>query len=58
MAKAFRSWRFKGEPDSDHGGKEILEKLKQSKDTWSSDRGTLNAIPEVKTYNMCERRFN
>jgi hypothetical protein len=32
-----RNGEFKGEPDSDHGGKEFLENLKQSKDAWSSD---------------------
>ncbi len=53
-----RNGGFKGEPDSDHGGKEILNKLKQSKDAWSSDGKTLNVIPEVKTYRMCEKRFN
>ncbi len=53
-----RNGEFKGEPDSDRGGKAILEKLKQSKDTWSSDGKYLQAIPEVKTYNMCEKRFN
>lgn len=53
-----RNGGFKGEPDSDHGGKEMLEKLKQSKDAWSSDGKYLQAIPDVKTYNMCEKRFN
>lgn len=53
-----RNAGFKGEPDSDHGGREILEKLKQSKDAWSSDGKYLQAIPEVQTYRMCDKRFN
>jgi len=46
-----------GEPDDDHGGKKFLQELKASKDTWSSDGSHLEAIPEVKTYNMCEKKF-
>jgi hypothetical protein len=53
-----RNGGFKGEPDGDHGGKEILEKLKQAKDAWSGDGKTLAVIPHVETYSMCERRFN
>jgi hypothetical protein len=53
-----RNGEFKDAPDSDHGGKDILEKLKQSTDAWSSDGKYLQAIPEVKTYNMCDKRFN
>lgn len=53
-----RNAGFKGEPDSNRGGKDMLEKLKQSKDAWSSDGKYLQAIPEVKTYSMCEKRFN
>ena len=53
-----RNGGFKDEPDSEHGGKEILEKLKESKDAWSSDGKYLQAIPEVKTYSMCDKRFN
>jgi hypothetical protein len=52
-----RNAGFKDEPDSDHGGIKFLEELKASKDAWSSDGRELQAIPEVKTYNMCEKRF-
>lgn len=53
-----RNGGFKGAPDSDHGGIEILKKLKNSKDAWSSDGKELQAVPMVQTYNMCEKRFN
>jgi hypothetical protein len=52
-----RNAGFKDKPDSDHGGVKFLEELKASKDAWSSDGRELQAIPEVKTYNMCEKRF-
>jgi|GEM_PF-2822402 len=53
-----RNGGFKGEPDSDHGGIEMLKKLKASKDTWSSDGNQLQAQPVVETYKMCEKRFD
>lgn len=53
-----RNAGFKGEPDSDHGGRAILEKLKDSKDAWSSDGKVLQVVPHVETYSMCEKRFN
>lgn len=53
-----REGELKGEPDSDHGGKDFLERLRQSKDAWSSDGKYLQAIPEVQTYRMCDKRFN
>jgi hypothetical protein len=53
-----RNGGFKSEPDSDHGGVEILKKLKNSRDAWSSDGKVLQAIPEVKTYRMCDKKFN
>lgn len=53
-----RNAGFKGEPDSDHGGLEILKKLKESKDAWSSDGKQLQAVPVVVTYNMCDKKFN
>lgn len=52
-----RNAGFKGAPDDDHGGIKFLKELKASKDAWSSDGSSLQAIPEVKTYNMCEKRF-
>jgi len=52
-----RNAGFKGEPDSDHGNIKFLKQLKASRDAWSSDGSELQAIPEVKTYNMCEKRF-
>lgn len=45
-------------PDGDHGGREILEKLKKSKDAWSSDGKYLQVIPEVRTYRVCDKQFN
>ena len=54
-----RNGGFKGDPpDSAHGGREILNKLKNSPDAWSSDGKELQAVPMVKTYSMCEKRFN
>ncbi|MGB5053463.1 MAG: hypothetical protein WBO24_03595 [Nitrospirales bacterium] len=53
-----RNGGLKNEPDSNHGGKEILMRLKESKDAWRDDGKYLQAIPEVKTYSMCEKRFN
>lgn len=53
-----RNGGFKGQPDSDHGGIEMLEKLKASKDAWSSDGKQLQAVPMVQTYSMCDKRFN
>jgi hypothetical protein len=53
-----RNGGFNGEPGSDYGGREILEKLKKSKDAWSSDGKYLQAIPEVQTYKICDKRFN
>jgi hypothetical protein len=53
-----RNGDFKGEPDSDHGGRNILEKLKASKDAWSPDGKELLGVPMVQTYDMCEKRFN
>jgi hypothetical protein len=53
-----RNGEFNGEPDSDHGGRAILEKLKASKEAWSSDGEELQAVPMVQTYDMCEKRFN
>jgi hypothetical protein len=49
---------FKGEPSGDLGGKVILEKLRSSNDAWSSDGRQLQAIPQLITYNRCEKRFN
>jgi hypothetical protein len=46
-----------GEPDSEHGGEKFLQELKASKHAWSSDGSHLDAIPEVKTYNMCEKKL-
>ena len=50
-----REGEFKGEPDSDHGGKTMIEKLKASKDAWESDGKTLRVIPEVRTYRVCDQ---
>lgn len=50
-----RESEFKGEPDSDHGGKAMIEKLKASKDAWESDGKTLRVIPEVRTYRICDQ---
>ena len=50
-----RESEFKGEPDSDHGGKAMIEKLKGSKDAWESDGRTLRVIPEVRTYRICDQ---
>jgi hypothetical protein len=49
---------FKGEPSGDLGGKAILEKLRKSNDAWSSDGKQLQAIPQLMTYHMCEKRVN
>lgn len=53
-----RNSNFKGEPDSDHGGKKILDNLKNSADAWTSDGKHLNPVPHVETYSMCDKRFN
>jgi hypothetical protein len=53
-----RNGGFKGEPDSEHGGVKFLKELKASKDAWSTDGSLLQAIPELKTYEMCEKRFD
>ena len=53
-----RNAGFKGEPDSDHGGVEMLKNLKNSSGAWSSDGKQLQAVPMVQTYNMCEKKFN
>jgi hypothetical protein len=54
-----RDGGFQGAPDSDHGGLEILKKLKNSSEAWESDGKHLKApVPMVQTYNMCDKRFN
>jgi hypothetical protein len=53
-----RNGGFKGEPDSEHGGLEILKQLKSSKEAWSSDGKQLQAVPMVQTYSMCDKKFN
>ena len=53
-----RNSAFKGEPDSDHGGVDMLKKLKDSPDAWTSDGKHLQPVPHVETYRMCDKRFD
>lgn len=52
-----RNGGFKDAP-SDYGGRKILELLKESKDAWSSDGKYLQAIPQVETYRICDKKFD
>jgi hypothetical protein len=52
-----RKGKTKGVPSSDLGGENMLVQLKNS-DTWVNDNTTIEAIPHVDTYNMCEERPN
>lgn len=42
-------------PNSDYGGKEMLQRLKASSNAW--DGKYLKAVPIVKTYSMCDKKF-
>ncbi|HUE05185.1 MAG TPA: PD-(D/E)XK nuclease family protein [Bryobacteraceae bacterium] len=53
-----RTGGFKDTPPSEYGGTAILNALKNSPETWSSDGQTLHSIPIVETYTMCEKKFN
>jgi hypothetical protein len=53
-----RTGGFKDANPSEYGGKGILNAIKNSPDTWSSDGRTLHTIPLVETYEMCEKKFN
>lgn len=53
-----RNGELKDRPDRDYGGMKILELLKESKEAWSSDGKYLQAIPQVETYNICEKKFD
>jgi hypothetical protein len=52
-----RNGKTKGKPDGDLGGENMLIELKKS-DTWVNDNMTIEAIPHVDTYDMCEERPN
>ncbi len=47
--------RFKGEPDSDHGGRAFLEALRDEPKCWDGTR--LRAKTKVVPYYMCEERY-
>lgn len=54
-----RNGGFKKDPDGNkHGGRKILELLKKSKEAWSSDGKYLQAIPQVETYRVCDKKFD
>lgn len=56
-----RNGGFKKDPadnPEDYGGKKIFELLKESKDAWSSDGKYLQAIPQVETYRVCDKKFD
>jgi Restriction endonuclease fold toxin 9 len=47
---------FKGEPDSDHGGKAMLEAIDKNDRAWHSDT-ELEVGRHIVTYKMCEKQF-
>lgn len=53
-----RDGEFNGAPDDEHGGKKILEVLKQSKEAWSSDGKYLEVVPILELYDRCDKKFD
>lgn len=53
-----RNGGFKDAPNRDYGEKKILELLKESKNAWSPDGKYLQAIPQVETYKICDKKFD
>lgn len=53
-----RDGGFYGVPDDKHGGQNILEVLKQSKDAWSSDGKYLQVVPILELYDRCDKKFD
>lgn len=49
-----RDGGYEGTPDSDHGGEEIVEKLLETDEAWSSDGEQIIAKTSVATYDRCE----
>lgn len=53
-----RDGEFYGTPDDKHGGQNILEVLKQSKEAWSSDGKYLEVVSILELYDRCDKKFD